>query len=104
MKGRATHHSLHNGLLSAISCIYVDNLNACISEQELDDEFQVYGVIRRIWIGRKPPGYVFIDFDERRDSQDVIHDLDGKHNRRVGLFHTLKVMMSVMVMMATILT
>ena len=41
---------------------------------------RTYGVIKRIWIARKPSGYGFIDFDDRKDAQDAIHHLNGKHN------------------------
>ena len=34
-----------------------------------------------------PPSYTFIDFTDRRDSQDVIRDLDGKYNWRIGFSH-----------------
>jgi hypothetical protein len=30
-----------------------------------------------VWIARKPPGFAFIDFDDRRDAEDAIRDLDG---------------------------
>ena len=51
-----------------------------VSEQKLENEFQTYGVIRRIWVARKPPSYAFIDFDDRKNTQDAIRELDGKHN------------------------
>ena len=38
-------------------------------------------------VARKPLGYVFIDFDDHRDAQDAIRDLNGKHNWRVELSH-----------------
>ena len=69
-----------------MSHVYIDNLDAWISER-VEDEFQTYGVIRHIWVGRKPSGYAFIDFDDHRDAKVVIHDLDGKHNMSVELFH-----------------
>lgn len=31
-----------------------------------------------MWVARRPPGYAFIDFDDRRDAQDAIRDLDGE--------------------------
>ena len=61
----------------AISCIYVGNLDPCISKQELEDEFRTYRIIRSIWVARKLPDYAFINFDDRRD---VIRDLDDIHN------------------------
>ncbi|KAJ6745276.1 SERINE/ARGININE-RICH SPLICING FACTOR RSZ22A-LIKE ISOFORM X1 [Salix koriyanagi] len=35
---------------------------------------------------RRPPGYAFIDFDDKRDAQDAIHELDG-NGWRVELSH-----------------
>ena len=32
-----------------------------------------------VWVARRPPGYAFIDFDDKRDAQDAIHELDGTH-------------------------
>jgi len=36
---------------------------------------------------RKPPGYAFIDFDDHRNAQDAILDLNYKYNWRVELSH-----------------
>ena len=87
VKARATYLQSSQESVSAMSRVYVDNLDACIFEQELADEFRTYGVIRRIWVARKSPGYAFIDFDDHRDAQDAISDWDGKHNLRVELSH-----------------
>ena len=32
-----------------------------------------------VWVARRPPGYAFIDFDDRRDAQDAIRELDGMY-------------------------
>jgi len=63
-----------------MSRVYVDNLDPRASEQELEDEFPTYRVIRSIWVVRKPLGSTFIDFDDRRDAQDAICDSDSKYN------------------------
>ncbi|KAG6409706.1 hypothetical protein SASPL_127748 [Salvia splendens] len=60
-----------------MSRVYVGNLDPRVTERELEDEFRVFGVIRSVWVARRPPGYAFIDFDDRRDAQDAIRDLDG---------------------------
>ncbi|KAJ6829062.1 serine/arginine-rich splicing factor RSZ21A-like [Iris pallida] len=73
-----------------MSRVYVGNLEARVSERDLEDEFRTFGVIRSIWVARKPPGYAFIDFDDRRDAQDAIRDLDGKNGWRVELSHNSK--------------
>ncbi|KAK3031541.1 hypothetical protein RJ639_035454 [Escallonia herrerae] len=40
-----------------------------------------------VWVARRPPGYAFIDFDDKRDAQDSIRELDGKNGWRVELSH-----------------
>lgn len=30
-----------------------------------------------MWVARRPPGYAFIEFDDRRDAMDAIRSLDG---------------------------
>ncbi|KAK2441411.1 RS-containing zinc finger protein [Trifolium repens] len=57
--------------------VYIGNLDSRISERDLEDDFHVFGVIRSVWVARRPPGYAFIDFDDRRDALDAIRELDG---------------------------
>ncbi|KAL6533797.1 Serine/arginine-rich splicing factor rsz22a [Orobanche hederae] len=40
-----------------------------------------------VWVARRPPGYAFVDFDDRRDALDAIKELDGKSGWRVELSH-----------------
>ncbi|KAK2453057.1 Serine/arginine-rich splicing factor rsz22a [Trifolium repens] len=70
-----------------MSRVYVGNLDSRVTERDLEDEFRIFGVIRSVWVARRPPGYAFIDFDDRRDAQDAIRELDGKNNWRVELSH-----------------
>ncbi|KAK8520275.1 hypothetical protein V6N12_004229 [Hibiscus sabdariffa] len=56
-------------------------------EQCLGYEFRVFGVIQSVWVARRPPGYAFIDFEDRRDAEDAIRELDGKNGWRVELSH-----------------
>ncbi|KAK3159316.1 hypothetical protein QOZ80_2AG0148550 [Eleusine coracana subsp. coracana] len=65
--------------------VYVGNLDARVTSGELEDEFRVFGVLRSVWVARKPPGFAFIDFDDKRDAEDAIRDLDGKNGWRVEL-------------------
>ncbi|OMO90600.1 hypothetical protein COLO4_19015 [Corchorus olitorius] len=70
-----------------MSRVYVGNLDPRVTERDLEDEFRVFGVIRSVWVARRPPGYAFIDFDDHRDAEDAIRELDGKNNWRVELSH-----------------
>ncbi|KAJ4816498.1 hypothetical protein LUZ62_029064 [Rhynchospora pubera] len=67
--------------------VYIGNLDSRIGARELEDEFRVFGVLRNVWVARKPPGFAFIDFDDKRDAQDAIRELDGKNGWRVELSH-----------------
>ncbi|XP_029118696.1 serine/arginine-rich splicing factor RSZ21 isoform X1 [Elaeis guineensis] len=72
---------------SGMARVYVGNLDPRATARELEDEFRVFGVLRSVWVARKPPGFAFIDFDDRRDAQDAIRELDGKNGWRVELSH-----------------
>ncbi|KAF6157345.1 hypothetical protein GIB67_004283 [Kingdonia uniflora] len=73
-----------------MSRVYVGNLDPRVTERELEDEFRVFGVLRNVWVARKPPGYAFVEFDDRRDALDAIRALDGKSGWRVELSHNSK--------------
>eukprot|EP00245_Coleochaete_scutata_P013936 TRINITY_DN57_c0_g1_i2.p1 TRINITY_DN57_c0_g1~~TRINITY_DN57_c0_g1_i2.p1 ORF type:complete len:203 (+),score=7.09 TRINITY_DN57_c0_g1_i2:88-609(+) len=60
--------------------VYVGNLDPRATERELEDEFRTFGVLRSVWVARKPPGFAFIEFDDRRDAEDAIRALDGGKN------------------------
>lgn len=68
-----------------MSRVYVGNLDPRTTERDLEDEFRVFGVLRSVWVARKPPGYAFIEFDDRRDAVDAIHALNGKSGWRVEM-------------------
>ncbi|XP_008793862.1 serine/arginine-rich splicing factor RSZ21A isoform X1 [Phoenix dactylifera] len=76
-----------------MSRVYVGNLDPRVSERDIEDEFRVYGVLRRkasVWVARRPPGYAFVEFDDRRDALDAIRGLDGRNGWRVELSHNSK--------------
>ncbi|KAJ7529812.1 hypothetical protein O6H91_15G066900 [Diphasiastrum complanatum] len=68
-----------------MSRVYVGNVDPRATERELEDEFRAYGVLRSVWVARKPPGFAFIEFDDLRDAHDAIRAMDGKNGWRVEL-------------------
>ncbi|CAK9194640.1 unnamed protein product, partial [Sphagnum troendelagicum] len=68
-----------------MSRVYVGNLDSRATERELEDEFRVYGVLRSIWVARKPLRFAFIEFEDQRDADDAIRALNGKCGWRVEL-------------------
>nr|POE83062.1 serine/arginine-rich splicing factor rsz22 [Quercus suber] len=74
-------------LIGKMTRIYVGNLDPRVNERDLEDAFRDFGVIESVWVARRPPGYAFIDFEDRRDAEDAIREIDGKNGWRVELSH-----------------
>ena len=70
-----------------MSRVYVGNLSSWVSEEELENEFRGFGIIRRIWVARMPQGYAFIDFVHYEDAEKAVSELDGKNGWRVEFSH-----------------
>mmetsp|Transcript_14466 Transcript_14466/g.24744 ORF Transcript_14466/g.24744 Transcript_14466/m.24744 type:complete len:91 (+) Transcript_14466:65-337(+) len=54
--------------------IFVGELSEKISEQELEDMFAKFGHIRKISM---KAGFGFVDYDDHRDADDAVRDMDG---------------------------
>ncbi|KAF8007280.1 hypothetical protein BT93_K1321 [Corymbia citriodora subsp. variegata] len=73
--------------------IYVGNLPGDIRKREIEDLFYKYGPIVDIElkIPARPPGYAFVEFEDRRDAEDAIYGRDGYefdgYRLRVELAH-----------------
>ncbi|KAJ4818050.1 Serine/arginine-rich splicing factor RSZ21 [Rhynchospora pubera] len=68
--------------------VFVGNLEERVSEKDLEAEFGAFGAIRSVWVARRPPGYGFVEFEDRRDALDSIRELDGRNGWRVELSHS----------------
>ncbi|XP_069463905.1 serine/arginine-rich splicing factor 7-like isoform X2 [Ambystoma mexicanum] len=58
--------------------VYVGNLGTGTGKGELERAFSYYGPLRTVWIARNPPGFAFVEFEDPRDAEDAVRDLDGK--------------------------
>jgi len=67
--------------------VYLGNLSYDIRERDIERFLKGYGRIRSISIKE---GYGFAEFEDRRDAEDAVKDLDGKtiDGRRVRVEHT----------------
>jgi len=63
--------------------IYVagDRLGIDIFQNDLEDVFQRYGRINNVWVARQPPGFGFIEYEDQRDAEDAVQDMDGREVR-----------------------
>ncbi|KAK5898622.1 hypothetical protein CesoFtcFv8_008179 [Champsocephalus esox] len=58
--------------------VYVGNLGSGAGKSELERAFGFYGPLRTVWIARNPPGFAFVEFEDPRDADDAVRELDGK--------------------------
>ena len=58
--------------------IFVGGLPEDASRSELEREFEYFGRMKDVWVARNPPGFGFIIFDDARDAEDAVRDMDGK--------------------------
>lgn len=51
---------------------------ASASKHEIESLFSKYGQLRNVWVARNPPGFAFVEFEDKRDADDAVRALDGK--------------------------
>lgn len=57
--------------------VYVGNLGSSASKHEIEGAFGKYGPLRNVWVARNPPGFAFVEFEDKRDAEDAVRSLDG---------------------------
>ncbi|CAG0912480.1 unnamed protein product [Notodromas monacha] len=72
---------MSRGRGSSETKVYVGDLSPSTSKDEIESAFGYYGNLRNVWVARNPPGFAFIEFDDLRDAEDAVRNLDGK---RIG--------------------
>lgn len=67
--------------------VYVGNLGSSASKHEIESAFSKYGPLRNVWVARNPPGFAFVEFEDRRDAEDAVRGLDGTYvvSRRIDI-------------------
>ncbi len=55
--------------------VYLGNISDDCRERDVEKFFKGYGKLREISLKN---GYGFVEFDDDRDADDAVHDLDGK--------------------------
>ncbi|XKL66362.1 hypothetical protein PGB90_009782 [Kerria lacca] len=58
--------------------VYVGDLSSHASKQDVEDAFSYYGPIRNVWVARNPPGFAFVEFEDVRDAEDAVKEVDGR--------------------------
>ncbi|PSC75257.1 aldo keto reductase [Micractinium conductrix] len=57
--------------------LWVGGLPAGIPDGEVYSAFSKFGQLRSCWVARKPPGFGFVEFEDTRDAEDAVKELNG---------------------------
>lgn len=58
--------------------VYVGELGENGDKGVLEREFERFGTLKSVWVARNPPGFAFVEFEDPRDAEEAIRELDGK--------------------------
>ena len=57
--------------------VYVGDLQRDTTEKDIERAFSYYGPLKSVWVARNPSGFAFVEFEDSRDAEDAIKELDG---------------------------
>ncbi|XP_055899877.1 serine/arginine-rich splicing factor 7-like isoform X2 [Biomphalaria glabrata] len=57
--------------------VYIGDLPKDASEKEIERAFSYFGRLRNVWVARNPPGFAFVEFEDYRDAEDSVKEMDG---------------------------
>ncbi|CAN7995358.1 unnamed protein product, partial [Ixodes hexagonus] len=57
--------------------IFVGGLGDNMAKEELEREFSKYGHLSQVWVAQNPPGFAFLEFDDDRDADEAIRQMNG---------------------------
>jgi len=61
-----------------VNCkVYIGNLGQNATRADIEDTFTKYGPLKNVWVARNPPGFAFVEYEDRRDAEDAVNQLDG---------------------------
>ncbi|XP_040064758.1 RNA-binding protein Rsf1 isoform X2 [Ixodes scapularis] len=57
--------------------VFVGGLGDNMAKEELEREFSKYGHLSQVWVAQNPPGFAFVEFDDDRDANEAIRQMNG---------------------------
>ena len=57
--------------------IYIGGLPDDANKFDVEDAFARIGRVTDVWVARSPPGFAFLEMEDKRDAEDACRELDG---------------------------
>ena len=57
--------------------VYVGNLTEKVKKEDLEGEFTKYGKLNSVWVAFNPPGFAFVEFENRNDAEKACDIMNG---------------------------
>jgi len=57
--------------------VFVGGLTDSVKKEDLEREFEKYGKLNNVWVAFNPPGFGFIEFENRDDAETACDSLNG---------------------------
>ncbi|XP_076321565.1 RNA-binding protein Rsf1-like isoform X2 [Tachypleus tridentatus] len=58
--------------------VFVGGLTQDVQKEDLEVEFGKVGKIVSVWVAQNPPGFGFVEFDDREDADEAIKAMNGQ--------------------------
>ncbi|XP_064635555.1 RNA-binding protein 1-like isoform X2 [Lineus longissimus] len=58
--------------------IYIGNMGDGANKEEILDVCSKFGAVKHVWVARKPAGFAFVEFFDKRAAEEAADELDEK--------------------------
>ncbi|RWS09521.1 alternative splicing factor SRp20/9G8-like protein [Dinothrombium tinctorium] len=58
--------------------VFIGGISGDVTKEQIEREFGKYGKLNSVWVAQNPPGFAFVEFDDNRDAEEAVKQLNGQ--------------------------